>query len=158
MATNGRPSGYLQDIDEVKRVFERFDANGDGKISASELAGVMKTLGSDTSKEEISRMMEEFDTDHDGFINLEEFAGICKVGGGGTADDGGLKELHDAFELYDQDKDGRISAAELYQILSRLGERCSIEECAQMIKSIDSDGDGFVSFEEFKRMMTNTKP
>ncbi|KAK2999660.1 hypothetical protein RJ639_023978 [Escallonia herrerae] len=158
MATNGRPPGYLEDIDEVKRVFDRFDANGVGKISASELADITKSLGSDTSKEEISRMMEEFDTDHDGFINLEEFAGICKVGSGGTADDGGLKELHDALELYDQDKDGRISAAELYQNLNRLGERCSIEECAEMIKSIDSDGDGFVSFEEFKRMMTNTKP
>jgi calcium-binding protein CML len=153
-ATNSKPSVYLQDASEVQKVFERFDANGDGKISAEELAGVMKALGSDTSGEEIARMMKEIDTDQDGFINLEEFASFCK---GDSLFGGGLKELNEAFELYDQDHDGFISDKELHQILTRLGERCSMDDCVNMIKSVDSDGDGMVNFEEFKKMMTNNK-
>ncbi|KAH6824267.1 Calcium-binding EF-hand family protein [Perilla frutescens var. hirtella] len=152
--TNAKPSMYLEDINEVRKVFERFDTNSDGKISADELAGVLKALGSTTSDDDVSRMMQEIDTDHDGHINLEEFAAFCN----GNADPyrSAEKELHEAFELYDKDNDGKISAAELHQILTRLGERCSEHDCAGMIKSVDSDGDGFVNFQEFTKMMTSS--
>lgn len=160
-APNTKPSVYLQDENEVEKVFQRFDTNRDGKISEEELEGVMRSLGTETSGDEVKRMMQEIDTDKDGFISLEEFAAFCKgdslyggADGAGTGD-GGAKELRDAFDLYDQDHDGFISAKELHQILIRLGERCSEDDCATMIKSVDSDGDGSVSFDEFKKMMTN---
>ncbi|XP_047333197.1 calcium-binding allergen Ole e 8-like [Impatiens glandulifera] len=142
---------YLQNPDEIKKVFNRFDINGDNKISVSELVDVMKALGSYTSDDEVKRMMEEIDTDHDGFINLNEFTKFCDNG-----DDGGLEDLKEAFELYDQDKNGLISSTELHQILSKLGEICTVQDCVAMIKSVDSDGDGFVNFDEFKKMMTNS--
>ncbi|KAI7758123.1 hypothetical protein M8C21_010570 [Ambrosia artemisiifolia] len=147
-------SVYFTDSDEIKKVFNRFDTNGDGKISADELVQVMKAMGSNTSEEEVKQMMANIDTDCDGFINLEEFAGLCK----GNADDqdGGMKELHEAFELYDLNKNGLISSTELHQILTRLGEKCTVEDCVNMIKSVDSDGDGYVNFEEFKKMMTKS--
>uniref|UniRef100_A0A5B7BIF9 Putative calcium-binding allergen Ole e 8 n=1 Tax=Davidia involucrata TaxID=16924 RepID=A0A5B7BIF9_DAVIN len=151
---NPNPSVYLQDMEELKRVFSRFDVNGDGKISAREFADVMKALGSNTSPAEVSCMMEEIDADKDGFINLEEFSNFCK-GSSSLGGDGGVQELRDAFELYDQDKNGLISASELHLVLNRLGECCSVQDCFRMIKSFDSDGDGNVSFDEFKKMMTN---
>ncbi|XP_071686622.1 calcium-binding allergen Ole e 8-like [Rutidosis leptorrhynchoides] len=152
-SSNTKPSLYLTKSDQVKQVFNRFDVNGDGKISAVELVDVMKALGSDTSIDEIKRIMEDIDTDRDGFINLEEFAGFCN--GNTGEDDGGMKELQDAFELYDLNKNGLISATELHQILSRLGEGCTVDDCVNMIKSVDADGDGFVNFDEFKKMMSN---
>lgn len=158
MATNDTkppPSVCLEDTEEMKKVFNKFDTNGDGKISSTEFVEVMKSLGSETSEDEVNRMMEEIDTDRDGFINLEEFAGFCKAGS--AYGDGGATELKEAFHLYDQDNDGKISAEELHQILSQLGEKCTIQDCTSMINSVDSDGDGFVNFEEFKKMMTNNK-
>ncbi|KAL4574476.1 hypothetical protein LXL04_021308 [Taraxacum kok-saghyz] len=154
MAMENKSSAYLTNIDEVKQVFSRFDVNGDGKITAVELVDVMKALGSDTSLDEVNRIMADIDTDCDGFINLEEFAGFCKGNAAGE-DDGGMTELHDAFKLYDLNKNGLISANELHQILSRLGESCTVDDCSNMIKSVDSDGDGYVNFEEFKKMMSN---
>ncbi|KAK7828086.1 putative calcium-binding protein cml27 [Quercus suber] len=32
--------------------------------------------------------------------------------------------------------------------------KCSVEDCDRMIRSIDSDGDENVNFEEFQKMMT----
>ncbi|OWM64391.1 polcalcin Syr v 3-like [Punica granatum] len=59
-----------------ERIFKRFDANGDGKISSSELGETLKTLGSVTD-DEIKRMMAEIDTDGDGFISFDEFAAFA---------------------------------------------------------------------------------
>ncbi|OMO95657.1 Calcium-binding EF-hand [Corchorus olitorius] len=66
---------------EQDRIFKRFDANGDGKISAAELGEALKTLGSVTG-EEITRMMAEIDTDGDGFISYEEFTDFASANRG----------------------------------------------------------------------------
>ncbi|KAL3813319.1 hypothetical protein ACJIZ3_014587 [Penstemon smallii] len=71
----------MADEVERERIFKRFDANGDGKISAAELGDALKTLGSVTV-EEIKRMMSEIDTDGDGHISFEEFTDFAKANSG----------------------------------------------------------------------------
>merc|ERR1712100_929293 len=74
-------AGDSQNMAEVERIFKRFDANGDGKISSSELGEALKTLGS-ASPDEIQRMMSEIDTDGDGFISFNEFADFHRANSG----------------------------------------------------------------------------
>ncbi|GAA0168253.1 hypothetical protein Leryth_002370 [Lithospermum erythrorhizon] len=64
-----------------ERIFKRFDANGDGKVSSSELADALKALGS-VSQEEVKRLMDELDTDRNGFISFEEFTNFAKANTG----------------------------------------------------------------------------
>ncbi|CAL5326065.1 probable calcium-binding protein CML18 [Camellia sinensis] len=152
-SSNGKHSlTTLGNMEEVEKVFKKFDANGDGKISASELRAVLSALGSDTSPEEVQRVMSEIDSDGDGFIDLREFANFHRRGSDDD-DDSSSKELRDAFDLYDQDGNGLISVKELHSVLKSLGEKCSWRDCLKMIKSVDVDGDGCVNFEEFKKMM-----
>ncbi|KAL9682132.1 hypothetical protein QQ045_013925 [Rhodiola kirilowii] len=66
---------------ELERIFKRFDANGDGKISSSELGDALKTLGS-VKAEEVTRMMTEIDTDGDGFISYDEFTTFAQANRG----------------------------------------------------------------------------
>ncbi|XP_021296709.1 polcalcin Bra n 2 [Herrania umbratica] len=66
---------------ERDRIFKRFDANGDGKISAAELGDALKTLGSVTG-DEIRRMMAEIDTDGDGYISYQEFTDFASANSG----------------------------------------------------------------------------
>ncbi|KAK1440643.1 hypothetical protein QVD17_06472 [Tagetes erecta] len=65
-----------EDQTHLERIFKRFDANGDGKISSTELGEALKTLGS-VSPEEVQRMMSELDTDGDGFISYQEYMDFC---------------------------------------------------------------------------------
>ncbi|KAL6225891.1 PREDICTED: probable calcium-binding protein CML23-like isoform 2 [Fragaria vesca subsp. vesca] len=142
---NLRGGGVGSSAEELKKIFNKFDKNGDGKICRDELREIFRELGSETTPEEVKTIMAEFDKDGDGRIDLDEFAEI--LNGGST------KDLRDAFDLYDLDKNGRISASELHEVLKRLGQKCSLKDCAKMIGSVDADGDGHVNFEEFKKMM-----
>ncbi|XP_073156107.1 probable calcium-binding protein CML18 [Henckelia pumila] len=138
----------LTQEEEVEQVFKKFDTNGDGRISLTELSAVLNALGSATGEEEVASIMTELDVDGDGSIDLKEFKAFhC---GGGDKN----KELKEAFDLYDKDKNGKISASELYSVLKSLGEKCSLIDCRRMISNVDVDGDGCVNFDEFKKMMT----
>lgn len=143
-----RKSPSLDLHHELEEAFMRFDANHDGKISAMELGSVLRSLGDNPSEEELLLMVKEVDRDGDGFIDLQEFI-LLNAAASAT----GREDLHAAFLVFDADADGKISAEELYHVLSRLGESCTMEECGRMIKGVDTDGDGFVDFQEFCTMM-----
>lgn len=143
---------------EVEQVFRRYDANGDGKISAEELASVLRALGAPPGPGEVRRMMDEMDADRDGFVDLAEFVAFhCGPSGGAGAgegqEDATEAELREAFRMYDADHNGLISARELHRVLRQLGDKCSVADCSRMIRSVDADGDGSVNFDEFKKMM-----
>ncbi|XP_039015088.1 probable calcium-binding protein CML25 [Hibiscus syriacus] len=135
---------------EIEEVFKKFDANGDGKISASELGSILKSLGQRPSDEELENMIKELDVDGDGFIDFHEF---IELNTKGIDYEEILENLKDAFSVYDIDGDGSISAEELHEVLQSLGDECSIAECRKMISGVDNDGNGMIDFEEFKVMM-----
>ncbi|KAE8724560.1 putative calcium-binding protein CML25 [Hibiscus syriacus] len=137
-------------LQELEEVFKKFDANGDGKISSSELGSIMGSLGQKLSDEELHKMIKEVDADGDGFIGFEEFVELNTKG---VDSNEVLENLKDAFSVYDLDGNGSISAEELHKVLQSLGDDCSIAECRKMISGVDNDGNGLIDFEEFKVMM-----
>lgn len=142
--------GSRSQIEELEQVFKKFDANGDGKISASELGSIMSSLGHPETEEELAKMICEVDSDGDGFIDFDEFVELNTKG---VDPDEAMENLRDAFSVYDIDGNGSITAEELHKVLRSLGEESSLAECRRMIGGVDSDGDGMISFEEFKVMM-----
>ena len=139
---------------ELKEAFQRFDVNCDGKISATELGSVLRSLGDNPSDEELFLMVKEVDRDGDGFINLEEFVFLNSSFSSSSSSVESDQGLRDAFQVFDADSDGKISAQELHRVLIRLGDVCTIEDCGRMIRGVDTDGDGYVDFQEFCRMMS----
>ncbi|XP_044968777.1 probable calcium-binding protein CML16 [Hordeum vulgare subsp. vulgare] len=110
----------------MKKVFSRFDMDGDGRISPSELAAVSRAIAPPATESaggrEVGSMMDELDTDRDGYVDLGEFAAFHGRGRGERELD---TELRNAFDVYDINGDGRISDAELSKVLSRIGEGCT---------------------------------
>jgi Ca2+-binding EF-hand superfamily protein len=64
-------------------------------------------------------------------------------------------ELKNAFNVFDVNGDGNISKKELSSVLKQLGQKLTEKQVNEMLKQADKDGDGFINFEEFKKMTQN---
>ncbi|KAI3811894.1 hypothetical protein L1987_16590 [Smallanthus sonchifolius] len=62
--------------DQLMEVFRSFDKDGNGYITAAELAGQMAKLGQPLSYKELTEMMREADANGDGVISFNEFTAI----------------------------------------------------------------------------------
>ena len=103
----------------------------------------MKSLGQHPTEAELMDMINEVDTDGNGTIDFHEFLTMMARKMKETDTDDELKE---AFRVFDKDGNGFISASELHNVLSNLGEELTDEEVQEMIKEADTDGDGQVNY------------
>lgn len=137
----------------MERVFNYFDDNGDGKISAAELQSCMRrTAGvGELSREEAEMAVQSSDSDEDGLLDLKDFNKLIK--GSGLSEEERKEELREAFGMYAEEGKGCITVKSLKRTLSRLGESPSISNCEAMIRKFDLNGDGILNFDEFNNMM-----
>ncbi|KAF5191320.1 Calcium-binding protein cml38 [Thalictrum thalictroides] len=134
---------------ELEPVFRFFDEDKDGKISPAELQSCVKTIGGELSTTEAVTLVESLDSDGDGLLGLEDFAKLMEANG----EEEQNKDLREAFGMYENNGSGCITPTSLNQMLSRLGDSKTIEECKSIIQNFDLNGDGVLSFEEFRVMM-----
>ncbi|KAL6003027.1 hypothetical protein ACLOJK_023249 [Asimina triloba] len=138
---------------DLRRVFAKYDSNGDRRISPSDLESMLVSLGSSNAAAEARSMMDAADLDGDGFISVEEF---LKVNAEETDGKRCMEELRSAFEVFDENKDGVISAEELHRVLQSMGDEASLGDCRSMIEGVNGSGGAGVDFHRFLLMMTRS--
>ncbi|KAK9950192.1 hypothetical protein M0R45_005693 [Rubus argutus] len=138
--------------EELKEAFRVFDKDENGFISTAELRHVFSNLGEKFTDEEIDEMIHEADQDGDGQVSYEEFVRLTRPDKIKDTDDS-EEEFKEAFRVFDKDQNGFISAAELHQVMTDLGEKRTYEEIDEMMHEADLDGDGQISYEEFVKVM-----
>jgi Ca2+-binding EF-hand superfamily protein len=57
------------------------------------------------------------------------------------------------FALVDGNSDGLVSVDELHRLMQVLGREVSPEKAAEILRKLDTDGDGHVSLAEFADFM-----
>ncbi|KAD4888062.1 hypothetical protein E3N88_20135 [Mikania micrantha] len=63
------------------------------------------------------------------------------------------QEFRIVFARFDADNDGKISALELRSYFGSIGEYMSHQEAQGVIDDLDTDGDGFIDFQDFMKLM-----
>jgi calmodulin len=57
-----------------------------------------------------------------------------------------IEKARTAFDKFDTDKGGTIEEAELHAIMTSMGQNVTQEMVAELMREIDTDGDGTVNF------------
>merc|ERR1719456_897488 len=118
-----------------------------------ELKMAIRAMGFEIKKKEAQDLMARYDREETGYIGFESFEEIMVQR---YASQDPMDEIRKAFELFDEDKRGKISFRNLKRIARDLGEKLSDEELRGMIDEFDRDQDGEINEDEFVNIMKQT--
>ncbi|GMI64821.1 hypothetical protein like AT1G21550 [Hibiscus trionum] len=151
---------------DLRRIFDKLDKNGDGLLSLDELNWLLGIIGVQFSLHELESLVgkpclgfDDFMFFYDSISNRNTKVETEDDGDEVIVDgDDGESELAEAFRVFDLNGDGFISCEELQSVLARLGlwDERSGKDCSNMICFYDSNMDGVIDFDEFKNMMFHT--
>ena len=138
---------------DLEKQFKEWDKNGDGVLSRDEIIeGYKKTYGY-VDEGEIDNMINSIDLDGNGVIDYNEFL-TCTMNKEKILNNDNLEIC---FKAFDSDNSGKISLDEISAIFnSGDKEKINKEELEvfkKIIKDADENGDGEISFKEFKDLM-----
>mmetsp|Transcript_32536 Transcript_32536/g.56254 ORF Transcript_32536/g.56254 Transcript_32536/m.56254 type:complete len:621 (+) Transcript_32536:773-2635(+) len=139
------------EMKSLRESFQAVDANSDGRISREELLKLyLQFTAESQAREEVEKILSEVDSDRSGFIDYSEFIKAC-MNHERAINKSNLKL---AFQAFDVDGSGQISASELREVLSG-GESLQEDVWREIIQQVDSNGDGTIDLKEFTRLMMN---
>ena len=138
-------------VKELRDIFRELDTDNNGTLSYNEIKqGFLKYSGKKKiSDNEFNKIMSNVDADKNDAIEYEEFIAATM----------NLEELLTdenliiAFNSFDKDGSHELSADEIKSALGLIEEETGKNVINEIIKEIDLNGDGLISFEEFKHLM-----
>jgi len=145
-------------LKKIHQVFAECDVNGDGTLSAEEIAACQKKLlGDGQDQEELKQLFDMLDLDGSGEVDYTEFCAAA-IGENFTNK---VTAMWAAFKAFDIDDNGMLSKDELAKLMANMDVQAawSHEFCdqaiAKIIKTYDLDNDGGISFEEWLKFMND---
>jgi calcium-dependent protein kinase len=142
----------IKDVVNSCKLFNQIDNNGDGKISKAELLkGFSERYTSDTLESDVEEIYKNLDMDNNGYIEYEEFVRAA------VSKEYFVKEnvLRYAFRYFDKDGSGEITFDEIEALFSQsVPDKTKVHETlSNIIKEVDINEDGKITYDEFCKVM-----
>jgi calcium-dependent protein kinase len=138
-----------EEVEVIKEMFALMDTERKGRVTLPELKAGLAKVGSKLAEPEMELLMEAADVDGDGYLDYAEFVAIT-IHLQRLSND---QHLRTAFLFFDRDSSGYIERGELADALADDSGRADDAVIDHVMKEVDTDKDGRVSFEEFVAMM-----
>ena len=122
-----------------RSLFDEYVKEGKDGLSKADLRGVLDKLHVPPSRME--DIFARVDLDGDGIIQYSEFSAYV---------DAHEYSLRTAFDAIDVDGSGEITKDELKLLLDRMHMKCEASRIDELLRNVDTDGSGTISFEEWR--------
>ncbi|EGD76102.1 hypothetical protein PTSG_00808 [Salpingoeca rosetta] len=149
---SGVPKFTDKQLKEFRMAFDTFDKDADGKVDSDSCCRAMRACGIPLTVKEVQEITTDLDLYSDSEINWDGFLALLEQHWKPIPT---KEELVKAFQRIDTDGSGSLSATELKRYLTNIGDPLSEDEFKELLKDVDQDGDGEVSFKEFVDLMTS---
>lgn len=127
----------------LKSAFETLDLNRDNKLTYSEVQRGLQEQGFDVLRDELGTIMQNLGLDGSSEIQYSEFLAATMDMNYAIREENILK----AFQAFDSNGSGSLTLPELVAVMG------SEDHAREVCGEIDLNGDGVISYEEFKAMM-----
>ncbi|CAB3228563.1 unnamed protein product [Arctia plantaginis] len=140
----------------LKNAFDAFDHEKKGVISTDMIGTILEMLGHELDEDTLNEIITEVDVNATGELQFSDFCTLAAkfLTEEEEDDEAIIKELREAFRLYDREGNGYITTDVLKEIFKELDNSITPEDLDTMIEEIDSDGSGTVDWDEFLEVMT----
>lgn len=137
-----------EQIASMREAFSLFDTDGDGKIAASELGILMRSLGGNPTQAQLKEITttEKLTSPFD----FPRFLDLMKTHLNPEPFD---RQLRDAFRVLDKEGTGTVSVKELRHVLTSIGEKLEPAEFDEWIREVEVGNDGNIKYEDFIQRM-----
>lgn len=139
----------VEEVEVIKDMFSLMDTDKDGKVTYEELRAGLRKVGSQLAEPEIKMLMEVADVDGNGVLDYGEFVAVTIHLQRMENDE----HFRRAFMFFDKDGSGYIESNELLEALTDDSGETDTEVLNDIMREVDTDKDGRVSYEEFVAMM-----
>lgn len=136
------------DILELRKCFDQYDAANNGTISYDEFMAALQQKN--YPEEKVKEMFNSMDVNKNGVIMYTEFIAATLEAQGNIEEE----RVAEAFDRLDSDDSGFISRQNLTEFL---GHEATSQEIQDLINEIDKDGDGEISYAEFLNMFRQNR-
>ncbi|TVU04808.1 hypothetical protein EJB05_47943, partial [Eragrostis curvula] len=135
----------VEELDKYVQMFRLMDKDHNGNLSLEELKEGLHINGQPVPESEIKMLLEAADTDGNGTLDCDEFVTVSLHLKKMTNDE----YLASAFKYFDKDGSGFIELDELREELGPSDQEVILD----IIRDVDTDQDGRISYQEFELMM-----
>ncbi|KAI9086553.1 hypothetical protein K1719_031637 [Acacia pycnantha] len=139
----------IEEVEIIKDMFTLMDSDGDGKVTYEELKAGLRKVGSQLAEPEIKMLMEAADVDGNGVLDYGEFVAVTIHLQRMENDE----HFRKAFKYFDKDESGFIELGELRDALADDSGEIETDVVNDIMREVDTDKDGRISYEEFVAMM-----
>jgi centrin-3 len=148
-----KPRKFVLSDDQLnllKEAFDLFDMEKTGNIDYHELKLTLKAFGFKVKKHEIINLIQKFESNSSNKINFNDFIDLMTDK---FSERDPREEAVMAFDLFDEDKKGKINIKNLKKAVKEINENLTENELKAIIEEFDTDGDGYITKEDFLKIM-----